>query len=59
MNKNPNGRWKKIEDDDGYFDWECPECGWIYSRMDEYEPHSCGVNYCPHCGTRLIEGGGR
>lgn len=32
-----------LEDYGGYLDWECPECGWIYSRMDEYEPHSVGL----------------
>lgn len=54
MKENRNGRWKQIEDDGGYFDWKCPECGWIYSMMDEYEPNENSLNYCPCCGTRLI-----
>ena len=57
MKRDFNGRWKqkKNEDFPGYYDWECPECKFIYSPLTDYQPFEEQYNYCPRCGAHLIK----
>lgn len=57
-NARPCGIWIEEEDADwaggGY--WRCSVCGFGYSYgMLEIKD----LNYCPHCGAKMMEGGER
>lgn len=50
-----HGRWEEV--DDGWNEWyyRCSACGceWF---LEDGTPAENGMNYCPRCGARNIEG---
>lgn len=50
------GEWIKQNDD--YFDWyECSECGYgSEGEMKYSREYDVRTNYCPNCGSKMLEG---
>lgn len=47
-----HGHWIKRDGYDGDTYYDCSVCGESWTTI-EGDPWGNGMNYCPHCGTRM------
>ena len=52
-----HGEWEEVDDVWGDIHYRCSVCGCEW-YLEDGSPAENGMNYCPSCGARLVEGDG-